>query len=91
MKLDNSKCKKLIKEAVLQDLKYKRSKLDQRNNLRTFLEIYKSQDKKKRSSPKKRICLKKVSFSLDKCLTEIFTNVTFINSFKKRITSLWVA
>ena len=40
---------------------------------------------KKRKTPKKKIVLQKVSFGLYKCLTEIFTNVTFINYFKKRI------
>ena len=48
-------------------------------------------ESKKRKTPKKKIVLQKVSFGLHKCLTEIFTNVTFINYFKKRITGLWVA
>ena len=85
------KYKEEIKEAIIQELRDERSKLDKKNNVRTFSEIYKTQEHKKRSTPKKRICLKKVSFSLDKSLTEIFTNVTFRHSFKKRVTSLCVA
>ena len=47
-------------------------------------------ESRKRKTPKKKIVLQKVSFGLHKRLTEIFTNVTFINYFKKRITGLWV-
>ena len=34
-------------------------------------------ESKKRKNPKKKIVLQKVSFSLHKCLTEIFTNEIF--------------
>ena len=83
LNIGKSKYKEDIKEAIMQELRQERSKLDQKNNVRTFWEIYQTQEHKKRSTPKKRISLKKVSFSLHKCLTEIFSNVTFRISHEK--------
>ena len=85
--LDKLKSSQIIKDAILLDLKKKRSKQDKLNNAKSFWENYNNMEDKKRLMPKKKIHLQKVSFSLHKCLTEIFTNVTF----KKIITSLWVA
>ena len=41
------KYKEEIKEAIIQELRDERSKLDKKNNVRTFWEIYKTQENKK--------------------------------------------
>ena len=88
--MEKSKNKEIINQTIVEELKIK-SRQDKLNNVKNFLDMYKSMLSKKRKTPKKKIVLQKASFALHKCLTEIFINVTFINYFKKRITGLWVA
>ena len=75
--LEKSKNKEIIKQTIVEELKIKRSRQDKLNNVKNFLDIYKSMESKKRKNPKKKIVLQKVSFGLHKCLTEIFTNEIF--------------
>ena len=75
--LEKSKNKEIIKQTIVEELKIKRSRQDKLNNVKIFLDIYKSMESKKRKNPKKKIVLQKVSFGLHKCLTEIFTNEIF--------------
>ena len=75
--LEKSKNKEIIKQTIAEELKIKRSRQDKLNNVKNFLNIYKSMESKKRKNPKKKIVLQKVSFHLHKCLTEIFTNEIF--------------
>ena len=76
-KLKPPKNKKIIKQTIVEELKIKRSRQDKLNNVKNFLDIYKSMESQKRKNPKKKIVLQKVSFGLHKCLTEIFTNEIF--------------
>ena len=89
--MEKSKNKEIIKQTIFEELKIKRSRQDKLNNVKNFLDIYNSMESKKRKTPKKKIILQKVSFGLHQSLTEIFTNVSFINYIKKKITGLWVA
>ena len=75
--MEKSKNKEIIKQTIVQELKIKRSRQDKLNNVKNFLDIYKSMESKKSKNPKKKIVLQKVSFGLHKCLTEIFTNEIF--------------
>ena len=60
--LEKSKNKEIIKQTIVEELKIKRSRQDKLNNVKNFLDIYKSMESKKKEKSKKENCSSKGEF-----------------------------
>ena len=60
--LEKSKNKEIIKQTILEELKIKRSRQDKLNNVKNFLDIYKSMESKKKEKSQKENCSLKGEF-----------------------------